>query len=101
MPRSGSIFALNTKGAWVLRFDNIIADALELGALRNTEIAFTPEESKLFKAATPKGVPNVVIPTLVAYYRANKPDESAWVVLPVSNFDAYFGTTGLSKKWLN
>ena len=26
-------FALNTKGAWVLRFDDIIADALELGAL--------------------------------------------------------------------
>ncbi len=25
-------FALNTKGAWVLRFDDIIADALELGA---------------------------------------------------------------------
>ena len=25
-------FALNTKGAWFLRFDDIIADALELGA---------------------------------------------------------------------
>lgn len=95
------IFALNTKGAWVLRFDDIIADALELGALRNTEITFTPEELKLFKAATPKGVPNEVIPTLVAYYRVNKPEESDWVVLPVSSFDAYFGSTGFSKKWMN
>ena len=31
-------FALNTKGAWVLRFDDIIADALELGALRTEEV---------------------------------------------------------------
>ena len=30
-------FALNTKGAWDLRFDDIIADALELGALRTEE----------------------------------------------------------------
>ena len=30
-------FALNTKGAWVLRFDDIIADALELGSLQTTE----------------------------------------------------------------
>jgi hypothetical protein len=95
------IFALNTKGAWVLRFDDIIADALELGALRNTEITFTPEELERFKAATPKGVPNEVIPTLVAYYRSNKLEYSEWVVLPVSSFDAYFGNTGFSKKWLN
>jgi len=95
------IFALNTKGAWVLRFDDILADALELGALRNTEIAFKPEELQQFKAATPKGISDDVIPTLIAYYRANKVDKSDWVVLPVSNFDAYFGTTSFSKKWLN
>lgn len=94
------IFALNTKGAWVLRFDDIIADALEQGALKNTEITFTSEELERFKAATPKGVPNEVIPTLVAYYRVNKPEESDWVVLPVSSFDAYFGSTGFSKKWM-
>jgi len=95
------IFALNTKGAWVLRFDDIIADALVLGALRNTEIAFTLEELQQFKTTTPKGVPDNVIPTLIAYYRANKSVDSDWVVLPVSNFDAYFGNTGFSKKWLN
>ena len=32
-----SPFALNTKGAWVLRFDDIIADALEIGPLQKTE----------------------------------------------------------------
>ena len=95
------IFALNTKGAWVLRFDDLLADALELGALKNMEIAFTPEELQQLKATTPKGVPEYVIPTLIAYYRANKSENSDWVVLPVSNFDAYFGTTSFGRKWLN
>jgi hypothetical protein len=94
------LFASTTIGAWVLRFDDILADALELGPLQNKEIIFTPEELQQFKAATPKGVPDNVIPTLIAYYRANKPEDSDWAVLPVSNFDAYFGTTSFSKKWL-
>ena len=95
------IFALNTKGAWVLRFDDIIAEALEQGALRNTEILFTPEEIQFFKDATPKGVPDTVIPALAAYYRENKRDDSDWVQLPVSSFDAYFGSSAFSKKWLS
>ena len=32
------IFALNTKAAWALRFDDILADALELSALRTNVI---------------------------------------------------------------
>ena len=28
------IFASQTKGAWTLRFDDVLADALELGPLR-------------------------------------------------------------------
>ena len=95
------IFALNTKGAWVLRFDDIIAEALEQGALRNTEIAFTPEKMQVFKDATPKGVPDNVIPALAAYHRANKREDSDWVQLPVSSFDAYLGSTAFGKKWLS
>ena len=38
--------------------------------------------------------------TLIAYYYANKPADSDWVVLPVTNFDAWFGTTSFSRKWL-
>ncbi|MBD5160792.1 MAG: hypothetical protein HDT14_01980, partial [Oscillibacter sp.] len=37
---------------------------------------------------------------LAAYYIANKPEDSDWVVLPVANFDAYFGGTSFSKKYL-
>ena len=38
--------------------------------------------------------------TLVAYYLANKPEDSDWVVLPSTNFNCYFGSTVFSKKVL-
>ncbi|MBQ2357235.1 MAG: hypothetical protein II395_00605, partial [Ruminococcus sp.] len=37
---------------------------------------------------------------LVKYYIANKPLDNDKVVLPVTNFDAYFGNGTFSKKWL-
>lgn len=94
------LFSANTKGAWVLRFDDILSSALELGALKNNEISLSPELLQTLSAATPKGVPDTVLPTIVQYYFANKPEDSDWVVLPVTNFDAYFGTTSFSRKWL-
>ncbi len=95
------IFSPETKGAWVLRFDDILADALELGALRNDSISFSAEAKKHIAGATPDGVPTVVVYTLIAYYIANRPEDSDWVVLPVTNFDAYLGSTNFSRKWWN
>ena len=77
------IFSRSTKGAWVLRFDDILADALELGALRKDEISLSDEDIQAVAALTPKDIPNEVIHTLIAYYRANKPEDSDWVVMPV------------------
>ena len=94
------IFSRSTKGAWVLRFDDILADALELGALRKDEISLSDEDIQAVAALTPKDIPNEVIHTLIAYYRANKPEDSDWVVLPVASFDAYFDSTNFSHKWL-
>lgn len=94
------LFCSTTKGAWVRRFDDIIADALELGALKNKEIIFTPQELRRFKDIKPEKVDESVVALVVAYYRANKADDSDWVVLPVSNFDCYYGNTNFSKQWL-
>ena len=94
------IFSRSTKGAWVLRFDDILADALELGSLRKDEIDLSPEDMQTVDLLTPKDIPTEVIHTLIAYYRANKPEDSDWVVLPVASFDAYFGSTNFSHKWL-
>lgn len=94
------LFSANTKGTWVLRFDDILNSALELGALKNHKISLSPELLQTLSDATPKGLPDTVMPILVRYYLANKPEDSDWVVLSVTNFDAYFGTTSFNRKWL-
>ena len=83
-----------------MRFDDAIADALELGPLRQNEVSLSPELEARIQTLTPKGLPPEVIPTLIAYYMVNKPEDSNWVVLPVANFDAYFGNTSFGRKYL-
>ena len=83
-----------------MRFDSFLAQALELGPLRREEPSLPPELLEQLRNLTPKGVPVEMVETLVSYYLANKPEDSDWVVLPVVNFDAYFGTTSFGRKYL-
>ena len=92
-------FALNTKGAWVLRFDDILADALELGPLQNHDISLPQETLDLLAERTPKGVPDTLLPMLAKYYLAHLREGEEWVVLPISSVDAYYGSNSFSKKW--
>ena len=94
------IFALNTKGAWTLRFDDIIVDALEAGPLRAEEYPLPETVNKQLEVTDINSVPKEVIAELIRYYLANKQDDAEWVILPVVNFDAYYGNNNLSKKWL-
>ena len=80
------LFAPTTKGQWGLRFDSFLAQALELGPLRDKEQSLPPELVEQLRTLTPKGVPVEMVETLVSYYFANKPEDSDWVVLPVANF---------------
>ena len=45
------------------------------------------------EAVKPERMPAEVIQTLIAYYAANRLEDSEWVVLPVANFDCWFGDT--------
>lgn len=93
------IFSEKTKGAWIVRFDDVIADALELGKLK-----IYPEtlpENIYKKLSTVDDAIRDKVSYLVAYYLANIDDEMEWVVLPVVSFDAYFGGTTFSKKILS
>ena len=93
------IFSEKTKGAWIVRFDDVIADALELGKLKIYPETLPENISKKLSA-----VPDELrdkVSYLVAYYLANIDDEIEWVVLPVVSFDAYFGGTTFSKKILS
>ena len=84
------LFAPTTKGQWGLRFDSFLAQALELGPLRDKEQSLPPELVEQLRTLTPKGVPVEMVET----------EDSDWVVLPVANFDAYFGTTSFGRKYL-
>ena len=94
------IFSLNTKGAWTLRFDDILADALEQGPLQNREVTI-PEElrQRVEKLSGKKAAP--YISDLIAYYHAHKEDNCEWVVLPVTSFDMYYGGSYFSKRILS
>ena len=94
------IFALSTKGSWILRFDDILADALELGELKNNDFSLSDGIKDYIKrnVLTPSARPAAEL--LVKYFIVNKPDDTEKVVLPVTNIDAYFGNGNFSKKWL-
>ena len=94
------IFSEGTKGDRILRFDDVIADALELGALRIESIRLTAEQEQWLAEVTPKSVPLNVTRTLFEYYIANKPADSDWCVLPVTNVEAYLGSSALNRMYL-
>ena len=93
------IFSPGTKGQWLLRFDDVLADALELGSLRQQRAIFSPHLREKIATAAP-GFPTEVLETLIAYYAANRLEDADWVVLPVASFDAYFGSTTFGRKYL-
>ena len=93
------IFAANTKGAWTLRFDDVLADAIEQGPLRNGDFDLPQEAVELLFEKSPKGSLEDLLPMLVKYYIAHLQDGEEWVVLPTSAIDAYYGNNSFSKKW--
>lgn len=94
------IFSPGTKGRWVLRFDDIIGDALVQGELRDKTFFFSADQQERIKAELPKNLPYRIAEAVLAYTIANKPEDSEWTVLPIANFDAYFGTTSFSRRLL-
>jgi len=94
-----SIFNSNTKGGWVFRFDDAIAEALEQGPLRNYEITL-PEELKqrIVQATSTKAAPYIC--DLIPYYLAHRREDTDWVVLPATSFDNYYCSSYFSKKVL-
>lgn len=94
-------FALNTKGAWVLKFDDFIADALELGSLRTKEYALSAQYKEILEKADLNFVPFEIVKDIVCFYLANRKKDTDWVQLPVANFDCYYGNSNFSKKYLS
>ena len=100
MQAQASLYTKTTKGAWIIRFEDIVAEAKELGPLKNNDIDLPAETvQKLTDALFDKKQKKVFL-DLAKFYLANKPYDSEWVILPVENFNAYYGTTSFDRKWL-
>lgn len=95
------MFSSNADAAWVIRFDDVIADALELGPLRQGTIDLPDDLLAKIEAVRPEKLPAEVVQALIAYYNANKPEDSNWVVLPVANFDCWFEDINFGRKYLS
>ena len=95
-----STYYLKTKGAWILRFDDILSSALELGELKNNEFELSEETKAKISDFTKAPGTAYALEILIKYHHANRQEDTDWVVLPVANFDAYFGSTSFSKKRL-
>ena len=92
------IFSENTKGAWIVRFDDMIADALELGELKVYPEQLPKYISDKISAAVLEYLQEKVS-YLVAYYLAHKPIDSDWVVLPVISFDAFLAALPSARRF--
>ncbi len=95
-----SLLDMTTKGAWVIKLEGIIAEALELGSLRKQEVVISDSLWEQLHSVIDRKVPDDIVSTLIGYYIANRQEDTDWVVLPVSSFDAYFGTTSFGRRWL-
>lgn len=94
------IFLEHTDAIWQVRFDDVIANALTLGPLREMEAEVTEQQKDKLLPFVQGEVKLEYLTTLIAYYQANKPEDSDWVVLPSTNFNCYFGSSVFSKKVL-
>lgn len=94
------IFLESTDAIWQIRFDDVIANALTLGPLREMEVEVTEEQKEKLLPFVKGKVKLEHLTTLIAYYEANKPEDSDWVVLPASSFNNFFGSTVFSKHAL-
>ena len=95
------LFSSNADAAWITHFDDVMADALELGPLRRDKVELPEEPRAKIEAIRPEKLPAEVIHTLIAYYATNRLEDSDWVVLPVANFDCWFGDTNFGRKYLS
>lgn len=95
------LFSVNTNAEWLLLFDTAIADALELGPLCREALELSPEQIAKIEQMKPDGVPLKVMLTLAEYYIANKPADGGFIVLPVTNMEAYLGSSALGKQYLS
>ena len=94
-----SIYDTDTINGWIIRFDGIISDAIELGPLREEEVKI-PDSilHKLHEILPENCIEGVTV--LIKYYIANRQQDTDWVVISHINLDGYLGYGTFTKKLL-
>ncbi|MBR3587114.1 MAG: hypothetical protein IKO00_13920, partial [Oscillospiraceae bacterium] len=69
--------------------------------LRREEYVLPAETEEAIQSTDLNGVPVEVVEEVVRFYLANRREDTDWVVLPVANFDCFYGNTNFSRKWLS
>ena len=94
-----SIYDTDTINGWIIRFDGIISDAIELGPLREEEVEI-PDSilHKLHEILPENCIEGVEV--LIKYYIANRQADTDWVVISHINLDGYLGYGTFTKKLL-
>ena len=95
------LFSSKTNAEWLLSFDSAIADALELGALRREAVKLAHEQLSYIESIRPNGVPLNALTAISEYYIVNKPYDSDWCVLPVTNIEAFLGSSALGRQYMS
>ena len=93
------LFSESTRNDWLLLFDDILANALELGPLRSYDAEISEEDAAYLKTLLPDKMPLSEALALIAYYKIHKFDDSQWALFPSTNFEAYFGNTNFTHKY--
>ena len=94
-----SIYDAKTIDGWIIRFDGIVAAALELGPLREDEIKIPDTIMHKLQEILPENCIEGV-ETLIKYYVANRQPDTDWVVISHINLDGYLGYGTFTKKLL-
>ena len=76
MQAQASLYSKTTKGAWIIRFEDIVAEAKEIGPLKNKDFELPAEMVQKLKDALPNKKRLDVLVTLAKFYLANKPEDS-------------------------
>lgn len=61
-----------------------------------------PEEIQtIVKNTDLGGVPQNIVEDVISFCLANRQEDTDWIILPVTNFNYYYGSTMFEKKYLN
>ncbi len=93
------LFTESTKNDWLTLFDDVLADAQELGPLRSFRADVSEEDAAYIQSILPKGMLLSEAIEVIAYYKINKLGGTDWALYPSIHFEAYFGNTNFTHKY--